>query len=556
MAKNNAEESVWNPDNGLSTDVLTVTALRRAPYHTKLKEFASSLVRDLASLDLRELHSRSWYSRVSTCDIPDDGRLSSWDVGSCQFDIDKGVYKTRTLEELRSRVLLSSVPTHGRLIVGENVLPATMEILGSSLSLDPALFQRHIAHAWGPRNESISASAGSSAWPGTCDDFVLRSPRLYAVSHPSALERKDWREECLFMAARHRQCRRLMPLLDLPGKIDCVALEHVTISIQADWMSHVGSSSKWRAIVLFPMAVKECTEGDLHVEKYMTVDPRPVVRAMRARYVTDNQISYNRDVGNWMTALKTTYGGVLGSPFTILESLWRETLLHWRSHLTHIALTVETLSSTSNIKSDDRGLAAQQQVREIIVHESAVLSEILDSLDTAIIANTDLRNVQESEVTFEACDNTGFESLKVQFGQVKTQLERHLPTLQHHMDIFVIQQQVRLAETQLEESRKAIQQADTIKRLTILAFIYIPIQTAASIFGMNMRELKDNPSVWVFVATAAVLLAATISAAGWQHILPLVHKMQETLRIRPRERSSLAESYRDPFTKLEKRRGP
>lgn len=85
--------------------------------------------------------------------------------------------------------------------------------------------------------------------------------------------------------------------------------------------------------------------------------------------------------------------------------------------------------------------------------------------------------------------------------------------MHHHIDTIVVQQQVELASSQLSESRKSIQQADTIKRLTILAFIYIPIQTAAGIFGMNISELRRELPIWTFVVLAIGLLLATLAAA-------------------------------------------
>lgn len=67
--------------------------------------------------------------------------------------------------------------------------------------------------------------------------------------------------------------------------------------------------------------------------------------------------------------------------------------------------------------------------------------------------------------------------------------------------------QIDLVNTQIEESRKAMQQAEVVKRLTALAFVFIPIGTVCSAFGMNVQELNHNlPSIWVF-ATVAIAVA-------------------------------------------------
>lgn len=72
--------------------------------------------------------------------------------------------------------------------------------------------------------------------------------------------------------------------------------------------------------------------------------------------------------------------------------------------------------------------------------------------------------------------------------------------------------QIDLVNTQIEESRKAMQQAEVVKRLTALAFIFIPIGTVCSAFGMNVQELSHNlPSIWVFASVAiAVALISVI----------------------------------------------
>ncbi|KAI4167393.1 MAG: hypothetical protein LQ343_007246 [Gyalolechia ehrenbergii] len=71
--------------------------------------------------------------------------------------------------------------------------------------------------------------------------------------------------------------------------------------------------------------------------------------------------------------------------------------------------------------------------------------------------------------------------------------------------------QIDLVNTQIEESRKAMQQAEVVKRLTALAFIFIPISTVCSAFGMNVQELGQNvPSVWVFAAVAVAVAMTTV----------------------------------------------
>ena len=72
------------------------------------------------------------------------------------------------------------------------------------------------------------------------------------------------------------------------------------------------------------------------------------------------------------------------------------------------------------------------------------------------------------------------------------------------------QLQIKLTQTQIEESRKAMRQADKVARLTVLAFIYIPTSCVCGIFGMNIIETPNGFPLWVFGVTLAVVLVTTL----------------------------------------------
>ncbi|KAF8862924.1 hypothetical protein BDZ45DRAFT_574236, partial [Acephala macrosclerotiorum] len=74
----------------------------------------------------------------------------------------------------------------------------------------------------------------------------------------------------------------------------------------------------------------------------------------------------------------------------------------------------------------------------------------------------------------------------------------------------------------VEESRKAIQQANDVKALTTLATVYIPLSFVAGIFGMNVTQLNPNPLVniplWMYFAIALPITAASMLLVwywGW-----------------------------------------
>lgn len=535
-------EKKWEYAEGSSSGVVTAAEVRRAPYHSRLSKLSTE-TEELASLDLRDLHANKWKSKVHLYDVlfqpaHDGPPLQAKDFASCEFSREAGEYNTWSLEEFRGRLIKDIESNHGQLYVVEDLTPPVMEVLGYTLQLNPACFSRHIESAWGFRESSISASdTVPIAWPGPTDnrvDLLIRYPRLVAVSHPSALKDiyPEWREDCLKRAARHAQGRQLFPILDLPkeSKVQCVSFDHCTVSVQLD----ASSPPKWKAIVFFPHSQKTWTDGHLTVNKEDFIRPEKRAAILkRFSALTDDT-----DVSRWLSALDRFEEDIAcGLPVGIFQTLWFQALEYWQLHAHQLGLAVEILS-TRSVTSEGNGLEAQRQLRAVIVLGVALTSDIIDDIQRTVELLR-LRATARDGVSWrlgpgvtalaeeENADAmlVRLSSLRAQFQQVKARLERHLPTLENLTQFSIVRQQQVLAETQLEESRKAIQQADTIKRLTVLAFIYIPIQTAAALFGMNLQELSQNPPIWVFFVVAIALLVVTVSAAGWHRIVPVLYRI-------------------------------
>jgi hypothetical protein len=82
---------------------------------------------------------------------------------------------------------------------------------------------------------------------------------------------------------------------------------------------------------------------------------------------------------------------------------------------------------------------------------------------------------------------------------------------------------------QFMESQRAIMEAESISRLTELAFLFIPLSFAAALFSMQVQELSQPPPVAHFVAFALPLSATTyalraLARSSWVH-----RKKEETL---------------------------
>lgn len=65
------------------------------------------------------------------------------------------------------------------------------------------------------------------------------------------------------------------------------------------------------------------------------------------------------------------------------------------------------------------------------------------------------------------------------------------------------------AEVSMLDTKKSIAETEIVTKLTELAFFFIPLSFAASLFSMQVNELGDGVPVWYFVLTGcAVLLVA------------------------------------------------
>ncbi len=66
------------------------------------------------------------------------------------------------------------------------------------------------------------------------------------------------------------------------------------------------------------------------------------------------------------------------------------------------------------------------------------------------------------------------------------------------------------AEISLLESKRGIEEAESVSRLTELAFVFIPITFAASLFSMQVQEFAESPPpVYAFIITAVVTVTVS-----------------------------------------------
>lgn len=68
----------------------------------------------------------------------------------------------------------------------------------------------------------------------------------------------------------------------------------------------------------------------------------------------------------------------------------------------------------------------------------------------------------------------------------------------------------------MENSRNSIEQATAQKRLTLLAFLFLPASLTSSLFGMNFAELGNGSlPLWIFFAVLIPMLVLSLILGFW-----------------------------------------
>ncbi|KAL8792073.1 MAG: hypothetical protein Q9195_005328 [Heterodermia aff. obscurata] len=130
---------------------------------------------------------------------------------------------------------------------------------------------------------------------------------------------------------------------------------------------------------------------------------------------------------------------------------------------------------------------------------------MLANVETAELLAEPLKKADQSQSPAESINKkkkivAAFQASEVKIARWATQLEKVSDSLQ---GLLAIQQ-----------AQKVNAQVTRTQNLTILAFIFLPISTVSSIYGMNTLEIQSNfPPTWSFAVTAAGVSAISIAFA-------------------------------------------
>ena len=77
------------------------------------------------------------------------------------------------------------------------------------------------------------------------------------------------------------------------------------------------------------------------------------------------------------------------------------------------------------------------------------------------------------------------------------------------------------------EATRSLSATRRVMRLTLLAFIFLPLSYVSSIFGMNVDRFSNNPPFWTYWATALPLTLMVVGFALWSEPLKTVQRFIE-----------------------------
>ncbi|TGO45269.1 hypothetical protein BOTNAR_0683g00030 [Botryotinia narcissicola] len=158
------------------------------------------------------------------------------------------------------------------------------------------------------------------------------------------------------------------------------------------------------------------------------------------------------------------------------------------------------LSAVSRAQRDDALLKAWHHGRGSLESFEKITSRIEDYQDQMIA---------QGVIEYGHNDNQ----------KIKNMLRHHRKSLQ---DAYRLEQHVRdtlqmnVGNLSLKESRKSLEKANSLGRLSILAFVFLPFSMVTSFFGMNISEMTGSGAPWkIFLIVAAILCSLGVVLFLW-----------------------------------------
>lgn len=200
-------------------------------------------------------------------------------------------------------------------------------------------------------------------------------------------------------------------------------------------------------------------------------------------------------------ALNTQQSPGLSSPYTWLCSLF---------HMMELKASKEAYHTAMKLAEDEK----QKDVDDI----AAVWKDANATAKNIAAQRTRLREIIKSMDTLQ--DEVPYQYQEERLPEIPTEwdmLRRRFDKLYEQSNDFVYRaEQITstcLALVQLNETRQAIKQTESVRRLTNLAFVFIPLSLVAGIFSAGIQEMDNHRTVKAFSLTCLLTTVLAIIAA-------------------------------------------
>lgn len=97
-------------------------------------------------------------------------------------------------------------------------------------------------------------------------------------------------------------------------------------------------------------------------------------------------------------------------------------------------------------------------------------------------------------------------------GQLESRYQRLLGRCDHLLGHCTSSITILMTTQSQRQAEVGIEQTNRLSKLSLLAYVYIPLTFVSGLFGMNLRELGNRLSIWTYFAVAVPLSIASIIA--------------------------------------------
>ncbi|KAK7419373.1 hypothetical protein QQX98_003325 [Neonectria punicea] len=200
-------------------------------------------------------------------------------------------------------------------------------------------------------------------------------------------------------------------------------------------------------------------------------------------------------------------------PFYMLDEIFRLFAASEHQFLNLMKAKVESLAIFDEERSDN--ISELQTIKRLVDRHAEQLEDLLpiirarggsDWPRATVEAEMSVRSYQPQETAPDATREAS-ERLTVMFQKIQRRTCAVSSLCQDSIAMLG-------NDTMMREAQKGMKQAEGVAKVTLIAFVFVPLSFVTSFFGMNFVELDGNKlRLWIwFVVSTPILI---VSMLGW-----------------------------------------